>query len=303
MKPFSPHGTAFLIDQGETLVTAWHVVFAGHAAPLHFLHHYIASRNLEEKKSLYKNLEPAFILLDQEGTIVFDTQNEGPSVQYQSIGDPLSTIYSIKGKKLQKPYGHYENIPDDYAVISLPRAIGKALSVKRVESPDLEGKCLYSAGFSYNQQVEKYQVTGGGKSTLSKLQVKLGNFSDFQLRPLPRSKEELLNLPIKDFMRLMGYKEDEIQAQLKKYDKKLIRQSIAVIIDSSQRNMRDQLLDQHKNVLFFKGAVMSGQSGGPIFNSKGEVLGITTNGFIKSQNNHLVSIGGAGILFSEVSLL
>ena len=88
-------------------------------------------------------------------------------------------------------------------------------------------------------------------------------------------------------------KKRSIENQLQKYEKELIESSIQTILRAQARHMRDLPLDSNPKAFFFQGSVMHGQSGGPILNRFGQVIGVTTNGFLRNDG---ISVGGAGVL-------
>ena len=209
---YAPHGTAFAIDGGDKLMTAWHVTFGSHSTPLFFLFKAFENYSKIERNEILKStLEPAFILLNQDKEIVFDTRKEKKSSsKYLRWGDPLSTAHSEFGSKQDRPYGYFENIPDDYVVIELPHSIAGGLEYRNSQKASLnKNECYYSAGFSYNSKIEEYRIVGGLPSSLKKLKGKLKQFSPFMLNPLAIQIEEFQALELREKMSFMGYEEEK----------------------------------------------------------------------------------------------
>ena len=71
---YGPFGSAFFVEKTGLLMSAWHVVFPTHAAGLIFMQGSLSLLPEEQMKTSLAVLKPDFILLDQNDTIVFDTQ-------------------------------------------------------------------------------------------------------------------------------------------------------------------------------------------------------------------------------------
>lgn len=291
VREYSPHGTAFMA--GGKLTTAWHVVYSTHSTALLFLQNHLSNLSREELNKKLSVLKPQFVLYNKAGIKVFDTRDSSQrETTYHSWGDPLSTIYSNNGLKRNLPYGHYENIPEDYVFINLPHQIGPDLMIAKEKT-----SCIFSAGFAFDGSSTKYQINGGEESSIKDRQKHLSHLIPFQITPQDLREEEFYNLSEEEALKLMGFDEASIQSQIEKYGRDKIRQSINTVYKSHLRHMRDQKMDSHSKVHIHKGEVYPGQSGGPLLNEQGEVVGITTNGFINNQDGLKVSVGGAGFLF------
>ena len=292
-KEFGPHGSAFLLDDGKSLATAWHVLYNTHSSALLFLQNFLTGLNDQERNEKLSVLRPAFILLNRHEEVIFDSRKEiADSVLYEDWGNPLSPIYAGLGRKQEEAYGYYENIPDDYVLVSLPRSIGTGLEMGSIQA----NRCNYSVGHAYDGNSEYYKISGGSQATIIDLQRKITHFLDFQLSELPMPQEKFLKLSTPEILSHMGYGQMAIQQQLAKYDEQTLRKSIETVVGIQQRNMRDQALQEHSKVFFFNGAVLPGQSGAPLVNERGQVVGITTNGFVNSKDGIQESHGGAAPL-------
>lgn len=302
---YGPHGTAFLGGDGRSLYTAWHVVFETHQAALTFLYPALAKMESTAQVRAYKNLVPEFILVNQNHEIVYDTRNTGPGgspTRYARMGDPLSTLYIANGKKDDMPYGYFENSAVDYVEIILDRILGPGL--KRAVATQDSRACLFTAGFAFNAQSLNFSTQSGFVRSLYDLKKSLGRFLDFQLRPLPRPRVEIEAMKTEDILSLMGNSSEQIRQQIKDYSGEKIRQSIGFVLDSQARHMRDYFTEKSGSVIFFDNPVLSGQSGGPLFNAQGEVMGIITNGFMETSREHpqapIESRGGSAVLMESI---
>ncbi len=294
VKPFASHGTAFLKGDGRTLVTAWHVTFQTHAAALTLLADRIFIMTADEKTKIYQNLKPEFILVNHQNEIVYDTRTaEAAQTRYRSFVDPLSSVFSERGSKNNKPFGYYENIKDELTVIDLQKDLGTGLQV----ATSADSECITSAGFGYDGYDLKFSIVSGEASTLKVLNRALNVFMEFQLNPLPQPRAKIEKMSTAKILILMGYSIEQAEAQVKQFSEKQLRDAIQVILDTEERHARDLQVSQDAQSVYFDAPVMSGFSGGPILNSQGDLTGLTTNAFLKKEEaqGRQVSVGGAGL--------
>ncbi len=299
LKTYSSHGTAFLLGNGHTLVTAWHVVFQTHAAPLLLFADRISVMDSVEKNRVYQNLKPEFILVNQENNIVYDTrEQQNKATRYVEYSDPISTVYSERGKKNDNPFGYYENISTEQAVIELQQDIGTGLQLSK---QDIQGQCIHSAGFGYDGHTLNFALVSGQKSSLLSLNQSLGVFMDFQLKRLEMSRKEIEKLSTFKILVLMGYLKKAAYKQLRQFSELQLREAIQVILDTQARHERDLDISQNEKSLYFTAPVLSGFSGAPVFTDAGEVIAVTTNAFLKSdeKTSRQASVGGAALLLSN----
>lgn len=303
--PFLSHGSGFFVGENKTLLTAWHVVFPTHAPALNFLIHNLQDLEKSELNEKLRPLKPKFLIFNYKGEKVFDSREQKAS--YLFWGDPLSPIYQSRGHKNNNPYGHFENLSEDYVAISLDLDEQQTIETLPINlnypvKTDRKNQCLYAFGYEGTSQAQDLQVKVGLKTQLIKLQKKLNHVIDFQINPLPYPIEVIKEMPSREILSLMGYDEDEIKATYKRHPIDTIERSIQSVLNSQPRYMRDQLLDENPKALFFNAQVLPGQSGGPIINHLGEVVAITTNGFLNRSPKdpmHFHSVGGAGVLLSQ----
>lgn len=299
---FMPFGSAFFVNEKATLVTAWHVVFSTHATPLYFMQNTLSKMKSEELKSKLSVLQPDFLLLDSENKIIFDTKKQ--KAHYEFWGNPLSTIYQALGKNRQHAYGYFENAPDDFVAIQLEgfAKSGLTLSPSSAKNKsDFSSKCLYAGGYQYHDG--EFRFSAGSKKSVKEMQSQLSVVSPFQINPLPVPKEELLKKSLPEILTLMGYSEQNIQATLKKYGEDVIWKSIHIVLNSQERHLRDQSLEERSDLIFYDAPVLPGQSGGPIVDEEGHLVGLTTNGFFDSQvivDGHFASYGAVGLLLTAL---
>lgn len=303
------HGTAFLAHKKSLLLTAWHVVFPTHAAPLIFFEQPLAKLSTSELHQKLQVLTPDFLLMNSEGTVVFDTRKNLGKTRYAFWGDPLSTVYQATGKKRGSTYGYFENAASDFVGIELPADLAlssQELSLSSsLNKADLSSSsCLYSAGYPYFNG--RFAISAGKHEHFRVMQRKLTSMIDFTLEPMKITTEELLKKTIPEILSFMGYSKELIEQTLAKYDTPTIMNSIHIMLNVQARNMRDQELENHEHVLFFDAPVLPGQSGGPIVDGRGEVVGITTNAFydkLVTTDNHFATYGAAGIFIGALDFL
>lgn len=295
IREFESHGTAFLMNSGKTLHTAWHVLYPTHAAALFFFRPYFLSLNADQKKELSPQLKPKFVLLNHNHDIVYDTRKNPTS--YAVIGDPLSPTHIFYGQIHDQSYGYFENIPFDFASINLSKKLGEGL--KAAESTVLNGEFLAS-GFGYDGRHFKFDISKGKRESLTKLKIKTNEFIDFQLAPFDMPIETFLSLTTFDKLIYMGYSETEASAQIQKHGLELVDTSIKTVLKSHGRHMRDLATEKNEKVIFTNNPVLPGQSGGPLTNTKGEVIGILTNAFMTQlKPGEYVSFGAGAYLFNS----
>ncbi len=304
---FGPFGSAFLLEKNGLLISAWHVVFPTHAAGLIFMQGSLSQLPYDEMKSRLAVLEPDFILLDQNDKIVFDTK-QNPS-RYAFWGNPLSTVYQTEGHKQHQPYGYFENAPDDYVAIDISSVklgsnVGMGLPLTTLtKKEDLATQCLYAGGYQYHDG--KFRHSSGKKETVKAMQSRDSFATPFQLNPFPMAVEKILEFDNTKILKMMGYSDGNIQKTMAKYDAETIRRSIVIVLATQPRHLRDQALETNPAVLFYDAKVLPGQSGGPIVDANGTVVGITTNSFLDKSiaiDGHFTSNGAAGFFLGSLTL-
>ncbi len=309
---YAPFGSAFINEKNGQLLTAWHVVFPTHAAGLIFMQGSLSQVPTDELNSRLSVLKPEFILLDSNDNLIFDTQKT-PS-QYSFWGNPLSTIYQANGHKQNQPYGYFENSPDDFVAINIgslgvgsnlsSTTLSKGLSITSLtKKDDLAEKCLYSAGYQYHDG--KFRISSGKKELVKTMQSYYSFVSSAELDPLPMAVAKILELDNAMILRILGYSENNIEKTLAQFDEKTIRNAIQIVLSNHPRHQRDQSLEDHPAVIFYDAKVLPGQSGGPIVDDAGTVVGITTNAFLDKSivtDGHYTSHGAVGFFLGSLSL-
>ncbi len=297
IREYQNHGTSFLLGDGKTLFTAWHVAFPTHATPLYFFKNYALTLTHEDRYNLFSVFKPKFILLDHDYNIVYDSRHE-TKTRYLNYGDPLSTIFAKEGHIHSKAYGYFANIPEDFVSIELSYPLGNGLKLQTEPNTDTKQQFL-TTGFGYDSVNFNFQINAGYSQKLVDLKSNSGLFIDFLLNPLPLNPEELLQLPLLEQLMLMGYSEESSLAQISKYGEALIASSIAITLASHARHQDDFDIEQHKHVLFLENPVLPGQSGGPVLNLQGQVVGIITTSILDqdAETNLMISHGSGVYLF------
>lgn len=300
---YGDHGTAFLVNDGRTLLTAWHVVNQTHLVALTFFSHFLDKLSDADRDRTLRNMEPEFVLLDQRERIVYDTRedsNRGSArTAYVRFGNPLSTMYSQEGRRDGKPFGFEENIPDDFAEISLTRSLGPGLAQgAATRDPD---ECFVDAGFAFDGHRTTFASHAGRRAGLTEMMRGSGQFMEFELNPLPLPREAIERMPTVDALVVMGYSKESARAQVKEYPEQRLRDAIATILDFQERHMRDVGVEKGPEAMFLDNPIMSGESGGPLLNMSGQVVGLITNGFFYKEgpSSALMSYGGAALRLSS----
>lgn len=296
VREYASHGTGFLLNNGSTLMTAWHVVYPTHASALLFIRNYALSlQDQEARDKLYENLKPNFILLNHNHEIIYDTRLN--PTDYNNFGDPLSTTHIFYGTSYQnQPYGYFENIPEDYLEIRLSKNLGEGLKFGLKASADDE---FIVSGFGYDGRNFGFDMTSGQKQSLYELKTQTHNYRDYVLKPFVIPIEDFLALdPITQLINL-GYSKESAISQIEQHGLELIQHSIFTVLKTQSRHMRDLEIEKHAHVLFTDNPSLPGTSGGPVTNSNGEVLGILTNGILSSPNPGEFISHGSGIHLFE----
>lgn len=294
-------GTGFILKDQPYIITAWHVVHPTHEAALIFLERSLSNLEPAVLQQTLEPLRPDFLLFDDTNNLIYDTRSSSESSLYAFWGNPLSSVYHTIGHAKNEIYGYYQNVPDDYVAITLPSAVLKNHSGLKLSSAlqknDFEGQCLFSIGYEYLN--EHFVIAGGRNADIKSLLAPISHMSVLMNIPETYDIKTLRSLPVSEILPLMGYSPEQIKETLQKHEISLIQSSIQVMLTAYERTLQDYELRKHPNVLFFDAPTLFGQSGGPIVNVSGEVIGITTNGFIdksvSTPDGHFKSFGTSGL--------
>lgn|GEM_PF-2447883 len=300
---YGDHGTAFLAGDGKTLYTAWHVVNESHLVALTFLAPYLERLNDADRAQRLAGMEPSFILVDHDERVVYDTREDAKrgaaKTAYAGFGNPLSSAYSQDGRKAGRPYGLEENIPDDFARIALTRSLGPGLAVgKPTGDPD---ECFLDAGFAFDGRRTTFAVHAGRRASLDAMMRASGQFMKFELDPLPLPRGTIEKMRTVDALVVMGYSKESALAQTKQFPEEKLRDAIATVLDFQERHRRDLEVEKNPATLFVDNPIVSGESGGPLLNASGQVVGLITNGFFYTDeaSGAMKSYGGAALRMAD----
>lgn len=275
------------------------MAFQTHAAALVFVKNYVLKLTDEERDQLFKVLTPKFVLLDHDFNIVYDSRLQ-PETKYLKFGNPLSTVFIQDGRIRDQAYGYFENIPQDHVSIQLEKSLGQGLKISPNATTDLN-QTFITAGFDYDSINFNFLVDQGQPHNLLDLKANSGRYMDFLLTPMTLSHEDFLKHTLIEQLMLMGYSEESSISQIEQYGDELIARSIKTVLHAHSRHERDLLIESHDNVLFLTNPVLPGQSGGPVLNTKGKVLGLITNSILEhnSEDSTYVSHGAGVYIFNS----
>jgi hypothetical protein len=300
---YGDHGTAFLLDGGRTLLTAWHVVNESHLAALTFVQHYLEKLSDADRAKTLSLMVPSFVLVDRDEKIVYDTRDEakagGAQTAYARMGNPLSAFYASDGRRDGQPYGQEENIPDDFAEISLTRSLGPGFAPGVATGDPAE--CFVDSGFRFDGRRTTFASHAGRRADLTAMMASSGQFMKFELEPLPLPRRKIESMSTVDALVVMGYSKESALAQTKEFPQEKLRDAIATVLDFQERHMRDLQVEKNPATLFVDNPIISGESGGPLLNMNGQVVGLITNGFFYTDDaGAMRSFGGAALRLSSV---
>lgn len=303
--PFETHGTAFLLEKGNQLVTAWHVLFQTHAAPLTFLQNALINKTLEERRqTVLERIEPAFVLLNHNLDMVYDTRAdpEDNKTNYSFIGDPLASILHFNGYIKNQAYGYHENILTDVVSIQLNKNLGPGL--EQAARNGTSSQTFYNAGFGSDGHHYEFSMNPGQEESLYRLKLASGRgYDPFQIDPSPYDLEAHERLSVHDQLLAMGYSESIIEQTFEDYSLDLILRSIEVVLRTEQRHQRDYIIENDERVLFTNSIGLPGHSGGPVVNKDGQVIGMVATGFYSSYDEDQPRQSfGSGVLVLESSI-
>lgn len=293
-RDFERHGTAFLMGDGQTLYTAWHVAYFTHGAGLQFAKNYASTQSPERQKEMFQKLAPMFVLLNHDFQVVYDTRLESQT-KYLNFGDPLATVYSFDGVKQGQPFGVFENVPDDFVSIHLTKKLGEGLKQASNFSYDQNTR-ITTVGFGYDGHHLSFNQDHGHPESLIVLKRNSGLYLNFLLEPLTMSYEDFTKQSLLTQAMALGYSEESSKAQIAEFGEELISQSIQTLLVAHARHQRDLELESNPYALFTTNSVSSGQSGGPVFNDRDEVIGLIANSILdRSLNEQRSGSFGTGI--------
>ncbi len=139
--PYSTSGTAFVVGDGSTLVTAFHVAAENESARLHFLGAALLNLPAEKRDEIFSSYRPAFLLFDSNGRKIYDTRDYEQPHRYLSVGDPLE---SFRRQAKSGMPARLKGFAKDFALIQLRKPVAAGLPVK---TPDVSDKIFWALGF------------------------------------------------------------------------------------------------------------------------------------------------------------
>ncbi len=269
---YSSFGSAFLAENGRKLYTALHVAINSVKMPFYFFKQYFEQRTTSERKEYLAQIGVQFLLLDINGNLLYDSREE--EAQVIESGDPMAIVYTDTGRSPNGNVGFKEAIPNDFIQIQLQRDMGDGIPMA-ASSQSID---FLSAGFYYEEGERFVSLLGQEESVLA-LKQKTGNFNEITLSPLSQNREEYASRSEEEIMQDWGWPLESIARQIDECGRDRVRAAITSLLVIQERNARDMAVESHPKALFTNARAQPGNSGGPVMNSQGEVVGITVNGF------------------------
>lgn len=274
--PYVASGTAFLVNNGQTLATAMHVSWLSHQAKWVFLQEPLKNMEDSEFWTNVENFKPEFKLFDQEGNEVYDSLIE--PVRRISGGDPRKFIGPrTTGSPL------FSN--EDFEVFELTRVIGEPLPLAN-KSVELGDK-VYTVGFP-TKTVRARGKNSNGKSiyysegfvrdgeSFVRNVMKEENVPEVMLEEI--DIESLKDATGEEILKAFGFSEQVIKNTKEQLDPEKFAEVCQSYIKAypSQNSIYAPYLSYFKEGSINAATMDSvfGNSGGPVFNEANEVVGL-----------------------------
>ncbi len=293
-KPYLSSGTAFLIGDGSTLATAFHVSWTSLSAKWLFFKEILRSKDAKKREEMISNFPPEFALFNAKGEKVFDTDDG--KVESISAGDQLKFIDNFQA-------GDFPFASEDYEFIRLSKVIGKPLRVASVLPS--EGEKIFSIGFPQATKREGSSNSNGFNLTYSEGKVQnpenyLNEYLKSNKLPLAMLRsidtESLKQKSGAEVLRVFGFSEEIIENSIEHHGEEKFETEVAPsYIEVYEKNHHKyiRMLDilKSKSVISHTMDIVPGNSGGPVFNQAGQVVGL--NSLTHSTDTRYSPLGGA----------
>lgn len=293
--PFLSSGTAFLVGDGKTLYTAWHVAAQTSEAAIIMVGGFLEHSNEMVRKAAYSKLKPEFVLVDQKDQIVYDTRQDH-NTAYVSMGDPIKVMYAM-GHLTPKDFGAFESSPSDFVGIQLSRSVGAGLPI--AANQPVSSDCVYSKSFFFDGKTSsETQVSGNAMDGMKSFLKQNPKNYDFMIQPLPMERSHFENRSVSVVLTDMMYSPASVKKQLREFSNKILRTSIAIELNTQAINLEDIKIYDSSTTLLTSQPIISGGSGSPMVNSLGEVVAIATNALMDfdAKGSPIDSHGAVGVL-------
>lgn len=155
--PFVESGSAFLVGDGQSLVSAFHVMGEGEALSFTVLGSTMATYSAEKLREIYANYSADFLLFDSDENLVYDTRNYSDPHHYEVLGDPLWAFGTTATSDILPAV--VAKFSGDYGQVRLQKKLGEGLSFVNTEAVDTNA-VRWAAGFPGATQRPDYNYDG-----------------------------------------------------------------------------------------------------------------------------------------------
>lgn len=273
--PFNTSGTGFLAENGQTLVSAFHVLGALEKLGVILTSSALVGYSPEQMKDIYQGFRPQFLVFNSGGELVYDTRDYKEPHVFESVGDPMreyerTTIEGFVPANLA-------GFGADFAIVKLKKSLGPGLKVKLVDQTD---SILWAIGYPARTSGREFNYDGyslaanQGERIPLPVASKLLGFKDPTEIAAASDQETLVASPAFPSPLPSSLPSPTTSAS-----------NPALMANKASATADDSLL------LVTGNDIVEGFSGGPLFNERGEVVGIITASMSDETTSQGVAFG------------